>query len=249
MLAVLAGLAIAASGAAAHDLYTNVLKRGEVDERRQLQVSRLAGVGIAVVAIALALGAKDLNVAFLANVAFSIAAATTMPVVVLSIYWKGFNRTGATWGIVGGLALSLVLVVLGPDVMGDDAIWPLSIPAIVTIPFAFALCWLGSRAGRNDPGAQGMPWEEFTVRAFPSRAGGEGDRFRRRRRARDAGADYVVPVTRATSASEVDPARTLSRPSSRSRRMPCAPASSVILSVEPRSMARPRISSVTTISS
>jgi hypothetical protein len=97
-------------------------------------VSRLAGVGIAVVAIVLALGAKDLNVAFLANVAFSIAAATTMPVVVLSIYWKGFNRTGATWGIVGGLTLSLVLVVLGPDVMGsDDAIWPLSIPAIVTI--------------------------------------------------------------------------------------------------------------------
>ena len=164
----------------AHDLYTNVLKRGEVDERRQLQVSRLAGVGIAVVAIVLALGAKDLNVAFLANVAFSIAAATTMPVVVLSIYWKGFNRTGATWCIVGGLTLGLVLVVLGPDVMGKgDAIWPLSIPAIVTIPFAFALCWIGSRAGRGNPDAQGMPWEEFTARAFPSRTRGDGDRFSR----------------------------------------------------------------------
>jgi len=180
VLAVLAGLAIAASGAAAHDLYTNVLKRGEVDERRQLQVSRLAGVGIAVVAIVLALGAKDLNVAFLANVAFSIAAATTMPVVVLSIYWKGFNRIGATWGIVGGLTLSLVLVVLGPDVMGKgDAIWPLSIPAIVTIPFAFALCWLGSRVARGNPDAQGMPWEEFSARAFPSRTRGDGDRFSR----------------------------------------------------------------------
>jgi cation/acetate symporter len=180
VLAVLTGLAIAASGAAAHDLYTNVLKRGEVDERRQLQVSRMAGVGIAVVAILLALGAKDLNVAFLANVAFSIAAATTMPVVVLSIYWKGFNRTGATWGIVGGLALSLVLVVLGPDVMGkDDAIWPLSIPAIVTIPFAFALCWIGSLAGRSNPDAQGMRWEEFTARAFASRTRADGERFRR----------------------------------------------------------------------
>ena len=251
VLAVLAGLAIAASGAAAHDLYTNVLKRGEVDERRQLQVSRLAGVGIAVVAIALALGAKDLNVAFLANVAFSIAASTTMPVVVLSIYWKGFNRTGATWGIVGGLTLSLVLVVLGPDVMGeDDAIWPLSIPAIVTIPFAFALCWLGSRAGRNDPDAQGMPWEEFTARAFPSRARGDGDRFSRDGVARrDAGADYVVPVTRATSASEVRPSMTLCRPSSRSRRMPSRTATSMILSAGARSMARPRISSVITMTS
>jgi SSS family solute:Na+ symporter/cation/acetate symporter len=103
-----------------------------------------------------------------------------MPVVLLSIYWKGFNRTGATAGIVGGLTLSLVLVVLGPDVLGsDDAIWPLSIPAIVTIPFAFALCWIGSLVGRGNPAAQGMPWEEFTARAFPSRHGGDEERFTR----------------------------------------------------------------------
>jgi hypothetical protein len=63
----------------------------------------------------------------------------------------------------------------------DDAIWPLSIPAIVTIPFAFALCWIGSLAGRSNPDAQGMPWEEFTARAFPSRARGDGDRFSRDR--------------------------------------------------------------------
>ena len=171
VLAVLAGLAIAASGAAAHDLYTNVIKRGQVDERRQLFVGRLAGAIIAVVAIVLALAAKDLNIAFLANVAFAIAAATTMPVIVLAIYWRGFNRTGATVGMIGGLVLSLVLVVLGPDVLGeDDAIWPLSIPAIVTIPAAFLMCWIGSRIGRDDPEAQGMPWEEFTARAFPSRA-------------------------------------------------------------------------------
>jgi SSS family solute:Na+ symporter/cation/acetate symporter len=170
VLAVLAGLAIAASGAAAHDLYTNVIKRGQVDETRQLFVGRLAGACIAVVAIVLALAAKDLNIAFLANVAFAIAAATTMPVIVLSIYWRGFNRTGATYGMVGGLVLSLVLVVLGPDVLGEDgAIWPLSIPAIVTIPAAFVMCWIGSLMGRNDPDAQGMPWEEFTARAFPSR--------------------------------------------------------------------------------
>jgi SSS family solute:Na+ symporter/cation/acetate symporter len=193
VLAVLAGLAIAASGAAAHDLYTHVLKRGQVDERRQLQVGRLAGGGIAVVAILLALAAKDLNIAFLANVAFAIAAATTMPVVVLAIYWRGFNRTGATYGMIGGLVLSLILVALGPDVLGEDgAIFPLSIPAIVTIPAGFALCWVGSRIGRADPDAQGMPWEEFTARAFPSRE-------RERRFTRDASdAAAAAPAPRAT---------------------------------------------------
>ena len=79
ILAVLAGLAIAASGAVAHDLYTNVLKRGEVDERRQLVVGRIAVVGVAAIAIVLALGAKNLNIAFLANIAFAIGASTTIP--------------------------------------------------------------------------------------------------------------------------------------------------------------------------
>jgi SSS family solute:Na+ symporter/cation/acetate symporter len=168
ILAVLAGLAIAASGAVAHDLYTNVLKRGRVSARRQFVVGRLVGIGIALVAIALALGAKDLNIAFLANVAFAIAASTTMPVLLLTIYWRRFNRTGATVGMIGGLAVSLVLVLLGPDVLGEEnAIFPLSIPAIVSVPAGFLLAWLGTLAGRGREGATGMPYAEFARRAFP----------------------------------------------------------------------------------
>jgi cation/acetate symporter len=43
ILAVLAGMAIAVSGAVAHDLYTNVAKKGHVDERGQLISGRIAG--------------------------------------------------------------------------------------------------------------------------------------------------------------------------------------------------------------
>jgi cation/acetate symporter len=171
ILAVLAGLAIAASGAIAHDLYTNVIKRGDVAPERQLWVGRAVGVGIAVVAILLALGAKDLNIAFLANVAFAIAASTTMPVLLLTIYWRRFNSTGATAGLIGGLTVALVLVLLGPDVLGkDDAIFPLSIPAIVSVPAGFLCAWLGTLAGRGRHGATGMPYDEFVRRAFPARA-------------------------------------------------------------------------------
>ena len=169
ILAVLAGLAIAASGAVAHDLFTSVLRRGDVDERRQLVVGRLAVVGTAVVAIALALGARDLNIAFLANVAFAIGASTTFPALLLTIYWRGFNGTGAMAGMVGGLVVSLVLVLLGPDILGeDDAIFPLSIPAIVSVPAAFLCAWLGSLAGRGREASTGMPYAEFERRAFPA---------------------------------------------------------------------------------
>ncbi len=53
ILAVLAGMAIAISGAVAHDLYTSVFKRGNVEERGQLFVGRAAGAGAAVIAILL----------------------------------------------------------------------------------------------------------------------------------------------------------------------------------------------------
>lgn len=169
ILAVLAGIAIAASGAAAHDLYTNVIKRGDVSPRQQLIVGRVAGVVISILAIVLALGAQNLNVGFLANVAFSIAAATLTPVLVLTIYCRGFNRTGAQAAITGGLLLSIVLVAIGPNVLGANALFPLSIPAIVTVPIAFALAWFGSLAGRRNAAAQGRPYDEIALRAFPPR--------------------------------------------------------------------------------
>ena len=47
VLAVLASLAITSSGAVAHDLYTQVIKRGDVSPHRQLQISRVSGGVIA----------------------------------------------------------------------------------------------------------------------------------------------------------------------------------------------------------
>ncbi|MFF5988746.1 solute symporter family protein [Prauserella flavalba] len=169
ILAVLAGLSIASSGAVAHDLYNVAMREGKVSRRRQFVVGRVAGVAISVVAILLALGARSLNVAFLANVAFAIAASTTMPVLLLTIYWRGFNRVGATWGLVGGLVVSLGLVLIGPDVVGEDHLFPLSVPALVSVPAGFLCAWLGSLVGRNRPAARGIPYDDLVARAFPRR--------------------------------------------------------------------------------
>ncbi|MFC6886624.1 MULTISPECIES: cation acetate symporter [Actinomadura] len=167
ILAVLAGLAIASSGAIAHDLYTTVLKRGEVSPRGQLLVGRIAGVAISVVAILVALWAKELNIAFLGNVAFAVAASTTTPVLVLTIYWSGLNRYGAVAGLVGGLVSSVGLVLVGPDVLGDDHLFPLSIPALLTVPFGFLCAWAASVATRGRAEAAGAPYRELARRAFP----------------------------------------------------------------------------------
>lgn len=170
ILAVLAGLSIASSGAVAHDLYNTALHRGQMSQRKQLVVSRISGLGISVVAILLALGLQSWNIAFLANVAFAIAASTTMPVLLLTIYWRGFNRVGATAGLIGGLVVPVGPVLIGPDVLGAGHLFPLSIPALVSVPAGFLCCWLGSLAGRNRQGARGVPYDELAARAFPGRA-------------------------------------------------------------------------------
>ena len=169
ILAVMAGLAIAASGAVAHDLYTNVLKRGDVTARQQLVVGRLAAAVVAVLAILISIGTKDTNIAAFGNIAFAIGASTTMPVLLLTFYWRGFNRTGAVSGVVGGLVFALGLTILGPAVLGEDgAIFPLTVPALVSVPAGFLCAWLGTLAGRGRPAGGGMAYAEFEARAFPA---------------------------------------------------------------------------------
>lgn len=168
ILAVLAGVAIATSGAFAHDLYTHVIKRGEVTGAQQLRAARVSLVGIALVAMLLALVAKQFNLAFLAMVAFSVAASTNMPVLVLSIYWRKFNRTGAIWALVGGLITSLGLVAVSPNVLGPtglitgtEPLFPLTIPAIVSVPAAFLFAFLGTWWGRDQIHDDDTPFAEI----------------------------------------------------------------------------------------
>jgi cation/acetate symporter len=170
ILAVVAGLVIAASGAFAHDFYTNVIRRGEATEREQYQAARVAAVGISLAAIVLALFTQGFNVAFLVALAFAVAASANVPVILLLIFWRRFNTVGAISGMLTGLISSVGLVILSPNVLGDGAIFPLESPAIVSVPLGFLACYLGtvlSRRGAEDEMRRGIqiPYDEIYVRA------------------------------------------------------------------------------------
>ena len=95
ILAVVAGLVLSGASAFAHDLYGQIIKKGKVTEKEQMNAARLASVGVSVFSILLALGAQTMNVAFLVSLAFCIAASANLPVIIYTIYWKNFNTTGA----------------------------------------------------------------------------------------------------------------------------------------------------------
>lgn len=153
ILAVVAGLTITASASFAHDIYANVIKKGKVDERKQITVSRITAVVIGILAIGLGILANGQNVAFLVALAFAIAASANLPTIVYSLFWKRFNTSGALWSIYGGLISTIGLIIFSPAVSGSAtsmiknmnfAYFPLANPGIVSIPLAFVLGIIGT---------------------------------------------------------------------------------------------------------
>ncbi|MGI8910236.1 MAG: solute symporter family protein [Rubrobacteraceae bacterium] len=170
IVAVVAGLVIAASSAFAHDFYTNVIRGGEVDEQEQFKAARYTSFGISVAAIILALLLQGANVAFLVALAFAVAASSNVPVILLLIFWKGFNTAGAITGMLTGLISSVGLVILSPTILGDAAIFPLESPALVSVPLGFLGCYLGTKFGgksaeREMSEGRQTSYDEIYVRA------------------------------------------------------------------------------------
>jgi len=153
ILAVVAGLTITASASFAHDVYNGVLKEGKATPENEVKVARRTAVVIGAISIVGGILAAEQNVAFLVSLAFAIAASANLPSILFSLYWKRFNTRGSTWSIYGGLVSALVLIAFSPVVSGsetamipgaDFAWFPLTNPAIVSVPLGFLLGWLGS---------------------------------------------------------------------------------------------------------
>ena len=160
ILAVVAGLTITAAASFAHDIYSNVVRKGEVDSQAEVKVARRTVLVIGAVSILGGIGVQGQNIAFLVALAFAVAASANLPTILYSLYWRRFTTRGAVWSMYGGLITCVVLIALSPVVSGsetamlgpnvDFAIFPLSNPGIVSIPLGFLLGWIGSLTDRNE---------------------------------------------------------------------------------------------------
>jgi cation/acetate symporter len=144
ILAVVAGLTLSGAAALSHDLWVNVVRRGEAPEREQLVVARLATIVLGVLAIVLGVVFKGQNVAYMVGLAFAIAASANFPALVLSVFWRPFTTRGAQASMIAGTLSALILIYLSPtiqvSVLGrEDAWFPLRNPGLVTIPLAFVV--------------------------------------------------------------------------------------------------------------
>ncbi len=174
ILAVVAGLTITASASFAHDVYANVIKRGNLDPDSEVRVARITAVVIGALAVLGGIAALGQNVAFLVALAFAVAASANLPTILYSLFWRRFNTSGVLWSMYGGLVSSVVLIILSPAVSGtsksmfpslDFAIFPLKNPALVSVPVAFLLGYLATVLSKDDI-ADPAKYAEMEVRAL-----------------------------------------------------------------------------------
>jgi cation/acetate symporter len=171
ILAVVAGLVISASGAVAHDVWSNVIRQGRDSEKEEVWVAKIAAVSIGAIAIGIAIiGGEGLNVSFMVGLAFAVAASANFPALLLALTWRRFNTAGAVTGVLFGVISSIALVVIsptvwpGPDSEGGALSWySLANPGIISIPLGFIGCWLGTVL-TTEPSAV-MKFDELYVRS------------------------------------------------------------------------------------
>ena len=171
ILAVVSGLALAGASAISHDLYANVIRRGQATEAEEVRVSKRSSLFLGVLAVLLGIAFEKQNVAFMVGLAFGVAASCNFPVLILSMYWKGLTTRGAIWGSIAGLVSAVLIVVLSKavwvTVLGNkDPIFPYEQPAIFSMPLAFFFAWLGSVTDTSARAAQEKEaFEDQYVRA------------------------------------------------------------------------------------
>ncbi len=157
ILAVVAGLTLSLSSAVAHDLYGEIIAKGQPNPQKQMTISRLSVVACGILTIGLGLVFEGQNVAVMAAIATSIAASVNFPILLISLYWRGMTTQGAIAGGIVGLLVSVIATLLGPyvwvDVYGFSApIFPYSYPTIVALPLAVMAIWLGSVCDQSTRG-------------------------------------------------------------------------------------------------
>ena len=123
IVAVVAGLVLAAASAIAHDLYVGVYHGGDtVPPQQQVRAARIATVIVGAMAITIGIAAKGQNVAHLVALAFAVAASANFPCVLLTLYWKRCSTGGIVAGMIVGTVVAVGLTLVSPNVTYPKAV-------------------------------------------------------------------------------------------------------------------------------
>jgi cation/acetate symporter len=146
VLGTVSGLIMAASGAVAHDLVTDVFKM-KLDDHEKVRLGKVVAVVVGAIAMVLGLLFSRFNVTVLVGWAFNVAASANLPALIMLLFWKRTTKQGITASITVGLLSSVGWLLVSPACFKDLYKFPATVhgwvpfnnPGIFTIPLAFAV--------------------------------------------------------------------------------------------------------------
>jgi cation/acetate symporter len=144
VLGTVSGLILASAGAVTHDLIDS-FRSEPLDDRTKVTVAKFASVAVGLIAVALGILFKGMNVSYLVGWAFSVAASANLPALVMLLFWPRVTKQGIIAAVAVGMVSSLTWILLSADTFSKvyglpaaDAPMPFSQPGLVTIPLGFA---------------------------------------------------------------------------------------------------------------
>jgi cation/acetate symporter len=171
------GLLLTIANALSHDVYYKMIDPLASTARR-VTLSKVLLLIVALAAAYLA-AQRPADILFLVSAAFSLAAATLFPALVLGIFWKRTTGTAAVLGMLSGLLITGAYMVMNQP--GLRAIFGVTVPmnlwwgirpisaGIFGVPVAFAVMIMVSWISpRSDPGASTfVDWIRQPEPVFP----------------------------------------------------------------------------------
>ena len=141
------GLLLTIANALSHDVYYKMIDPNAPTSRR-VTISKVLLLVVALAAAYVA-AQKPADILFLVSAAFSFAAASFFPVLVLGIFWKRASKWGAAAGMIGGLGITIYYMVSNQpwlrgvfDITKPIDLWfgiaPIS-AGVFGVPLGFAL--------------------------------------------------------------------------------------------------------------
>jgi cation/acetate symporter len=142
VLGTVSGLIVAASGAVANDLLDKFFNR-DMSGTTKVIAAKVTAVSVGIAAVVLGILFRGVNVGFLVGWAFAVAASANFPAIIMVLFWKRTSAAGIISSIFVGIAASLAIILVGPDMfklygLDHRQAWiPLGQPAIFSMPLSF----------------------------------------------------------------------------------------------------------------
>jgi cation/acetate symporter len=139
ILGTVSGLIVASSGAIAHDLVDRYMGK-QLSDKKKVRAGKIAAFAVGIVAIALGILFRGMNVSFLVGWAFAVAASANLPAILMLLFWKKTTAKGIAWSIVVGIITALGIIITGPTIskqfFGTEGLHGLDAPAIISFTAA-----------------------------------------------------------------------------------------------------------------